>query len=123
MCNFIEGGLSSWGSDVKLIYQRYLELYFVFVVDETESELSILDLIDVFLETLRRSFKNLSELDLQFHVEKVHFILDEFIQGGMVLETVDERIYRAIKDQKEIVNKENPIKETIKEVKESKLFH
>jgi len=37
------------GSDYKLIYRHYATLYFVFCVDSSESELGILDLIQVML--------------------------------------------------------------------------
>ena len=37
------------GSDYKLIYRHYATLYFVFCVDSSESELGILDLIQVCL--------------------------------------------------------------------------
>lgn len=35
------------GKDTRVIYRHYATLYFVFVVDECESELGILDLIQV----------------------------------------------------------------------------
>ena len=35
------------GRDTRVIYRHYATLYFVFVVDESESELGILDLIQV----------------------------------------------------------------------------
>ena len=71
VCNFLEGGSligaashqlrwngfgmdqvdtcgnTSGGSDYKLIYRHYATLYFVFCVDSSESELGILDLIQV----------------------------------------------------------------------------
>uniref|UniRef100_A0A3Q2EG40 Adaptor related protein complex 3 subunit sigma 1 n=2 Tax=Cyprinodon variegatus TaxID=28743 RepID=A0A3Q2EG40_CYPVA len=75
------------GSDYKLIYRHYATLYFVFCVDSSESELGILDLIQVFVETLDKCFENVCELDLIFHVDKVHHILAEMVMGGMVLET------------------------------------
>lgn len=34
-----------WGDGVKLIYRHYATLYFVFAVDQQESDLGILDLI------------------------------------------------------------------------------
>ncbi len=37
------------GPDYKLIYRHYATLYFVFCVDSSESELGILDLIQVHL--------------------------------------------------------------------------
>ncbi len=75
------------GSDYKLIYRHYATLYFVFCVDSSESELGILDLIQVFVETLDKCFENVCELDLIFHSDKVHYILQELCMGGMVLET------------------------------------
>ncbi|XP_036120122.1 AP-3 complex subunit sigma-1-like isoform X1 [Molossus molossus] len=47
VCNFLEGGLLIGGSDNKLIYRHYATLYFVFCVNSSESELGILDLIQV----------------------------------------------------------------------------
>lgn len=43
--------------------------------------------LKVFVETLDRCFENVCELDLIFHVDKVHNILQEICIGGMVLET------------------------------------
>ena len=59
------------GADYKLIYRHYATLYFVFCVDSSESELGILDLIQVFVETLDKCFENVCELDLIFHMDKV----------------------------------------------------
>eukprot|EP00052_Salpingoeca_macrocollata_P030883 m.321286 g.321286 ORF g.321286 m.321286 type:complete len:162 (+) comp25193_c0_seq1:164-649(+) len=87
VCNFLDGGTLMGGADSKLIYRHYATLYFVFCVDSSESELGILDLIQVFVETLDRRFENVCELDLIFHVDKVHHILNEVVMGGMVLDT------------------------------------
>lgn len=70
MCNFLEGG-EVWGKDTKLVYRHYATLYFIFCVDSSESELGILDLIHIFVETLDKSFENVCELDLIFHMDKV----------------------------------------------------
>lgn len=59
----------------------------MFVVDGAESELGILDLIQVFVESLDRAFENVCELDLIFHFDEVQYVLNEIIQGGLVLET------------------------------------
>jgi AP-3 complex subunit sigma len=75
MCNFIEGSTTSWGKDTKLVYRHYATLYFVFVVDESESELGILDLIQTFVEALDRIFRNVCELDMILHVDRVVFLL------------------------------------------------
>ncbi|NP_001278660.1 adaptor-related protein complex 3, sigma 2 subunit isoform 1 [Gallus gallus] len=87
VCNFLECGSLFGSPDCKLIYRHYATLYFVFCVDSSESELGILDLIQVFVETLDKCFENVCELDLIFHMDKVHYILQEVVIGGMVLET------------------------------------
>ncbi|KAK6105418.1 adaptin or adaptin-related protein protein 8, putative [Brugia malayi] len=106
VCNFLEGGSLIGGSDYKLIYRHYATLYFVFCVDSSESELGILDLIQVFVETLDRCFENVCELDLIFHVDKVHHILDELVMGGMVLETNMTEILLRIQEQEKIEKEE-----------------
>jgi len=95
VCNFLEG-TESWGRDVRLIYRHYATLYFIFAVDESESELGILDLVQVFVEALDKCFENVCELDLIFHPDKVHFILDEIVMAGMVLETSLKEIIKAV---------------------------
>uniref|UniRef100_A0A8B9KUJ9 Adaptor related protein complex 3 subunit sigma 1 n=1 Tax=Astyanax mexicanus TaxID=7994 RepID=A0A8B9KUJ9_ASTMX len=72
VCNFLEGGMLIGGSDNKLIYRHYATLYFVFCVDSSESELGILDLIQVLYFCMNSG---------------VHNILAEMVMGGMVLET------------------------------------
>ena len=99
VCNFVEPGhISYWGDDTKLIYRHYATLYFVFAADQSESELGILDLIQVFVETLDKHFENVCELDLIFHADKCLYILDEIVMGGMVLETNLAEITEAVAD-------------------------
>ncbi|PVF98900.1 putative APS3-AP-3 complex subunit [Serendipita vermifera] len=94
-CNFLDvpdldlGSQLNIGSGERLcvVYRNYATLFFVFVVDGAESELGILDLIQVFVESLDKAFRNVCELDLVFHFDEVHSILSEIIQGGLVLET------------------------------------
>ena len=57
VCNFLEGGSLIGGNDYRLIYRHYATLYFIFCVDSSESELGILDLIQVFVETLDKCFE------------------------------------------------------------------
>ncbi len=59
--------LSAWVSHVMLHVCRYI----AFVVDGSESELGILDLIQVFVESLDKSFQNVCELHLIFHSDQV----------------------------------------------------
>ncbi|XP_036271431.1 AP-3 complex subunit sigma-2 isoform X2 [Pipistrellus kuhlii] len=82
ICNFLEGGSLIGGSDYKLIYRHYATLYFVFCVDSSESELGILDLI------------------------QVHYILQEVVMGGMVLETNMNEIVAQIEAQNRLEKSE-----------------
>lgn len=68
--------------------------------------MGILDLIQVFVETLDRKFENVCELDLIFHVIQVHYILDELVMGGMVLETNMNEIVMRNKEQEELEKKD-----------------
>lgn len=54
------------GQDTRVIYRHYATLYFVFVVDESESELGILDLIQVIA-------RDLSLVLLWFLLERLFF--------------------------------------------------
>ena len=109
VCNFLEGGTLIGGEDYKIIYRHYATLYFVFCVDSSESELGILDLIQVFVETLDKSFENVCELDLIFNVDKVHHILNELVMGGMVLETNMNDILSHVEEQSKLERQESGI--------------
>ena len=74
----------------------------MFAVDELESDLGILDLIQVFVEALDKCFENVCELDLIFHSDKVHYILDEVVISGMVLDTNINNILRATKEMSKL---------------------
>lgn len=69
----VAGGPPLAGADegLRLIYRQYATLFFVAAVDETESPLGILDLLQVLVETLDKCFENVCELDLIFHMDKV----------------------------------------------------
>lgn len=101
-CNYLEGCVQEFGDSTKIIYRHYATLHFIFAVDQQESDLGILDLIQVFVEALDQCFEGVCELDLIFHSDKVHFIVDEIIMGGMVLETNLTSIISAINDQNKL---------------------
>merc|ERR1711865_359551 len=71
----------------KVIYRRYASLFFIVGVDgDDENELSILEFIHALVETLDRYFENVCELDIMFNLEKAHFILDEMVMNGCIVE-------------------------------------
>lgn len=84
--------------DIRVIYRHYATLYFVFIADEQESELGILDLIQVFVESLDRCLQNVCELDLVFGWQMMQTVLGEIIQGGMVVETNINKIVAAVEE-------------------------
>ncbi|CCD26799.1 Aps3p NDAI_0I02300 [Naumovozyma dairenensis CBS 421] len=82
--------------DIQIIYKNYATLYFTFIVDDQESELAILDLIQTFVEALDRCFTEVNELDLIFNWQTLQSVLEEIIQGGMVIETNVNKIVSAV---------------------------
>ena len=72
---------------LKVIYRRYAALYFLVGVDSDENELLMYEFVHAVVETLDRHFGNVCELDIMFHLEKAHCVLDEMVANGAVLET------------------------------------
>lgn len=58
-----------------------------FGVDGEENELAVFEFIHCVVETLDRHFGNVCELDIMFHLEKAHYILDEMVMNGNIVET------------------------------------
>lgn len=64
-----------------------------------ESPLALIDLIQVFVESLDRVFENVCELDLIFGYETMHAVLAEMIVGGIVVETNADKIIAGVRSQ------------------------
>lgn len=60
----------------------------------------------MFVESLDKCFENVCELDLIFHVDKVHYILNELVMGGMVVETNMTEIITRIEEQSKLEKQE-----------------
>ena len=84
--NFI-GECETLPAESKVVFRTFASLSFILIIDEEESELGILDLIQVFVEILDNCFKNVCEVDLVFNPHKLGYILDEMIVDGLVCET------------------------------------
>ncbi|KAJ3339482.1 hypothetical protein HDU93_008196 [Gonapodya sp. JEL0774] len=99
-CNFVEtsGIKELQGQDLKVIYRHYATLYFVFLADSSESQLGVLDLIQVLVESLDRVFENVCELDVVFRPDEVRHVLNEIVAGGMVLETNLTEVVGVVKE-------------------------
>ena len=83
-------------AESKVIFRSFATLTFVFIVDEDESELGILDLIQVFVEVLDSLFKNVCEVDLVFNPHKLGYVLDEIIVDGLVCETSIDKVCSSV---------------------------
>jgi|Transcript_4726 AP-3 complex subunit sigma len=102
VCSFVEDE-EAFGKGTKVVYRVFATLYFVVCVDEAESELGIVDFIQVFVETLDRVFDSVCELDIIFGMDKAGTVLDEMVCGGMVIETSTSSVLAAYQDvQKEL---------------------
>ncbi|XAR72810.1 hypothetical protein NMG60_11019578 [Bertholletia excelsa] len=106
MSNFIQAD-SIFGPDARVVYNRYATLYFVIVFDRSENELAMLDLIEVFAETLDNCFNNVCRLDMTFSFYKVHTILDEIVLGGQVLETNSYNVVMAVEESSKLEKASN----------------
>jgi AP-4 complex subunit sigma-1 len=90
-CSFIEY------RGYKVIYRRYASLFFVVGVDgEEENELSILEFIHSLVETMDKYFDSVCELDIMFHIEKAHYIVDEMVSNGAIVENNKANILKPL---------------------------
>lgn len=81
-CSFLEH------QQYKVIYRRYASLYFILGVEnEDVNELSYLEFIHNLVETLDKYFENVCELDIMFNIEKAHFVVEEMVMNGYIVET------------------------------------
>ena len=55
--------------------------------DVTDNELVYFESIHLFVELLDQFFGNVCELDIMFNLEKAHFILNEMVMNGHIIET------------------------------------
>ncbi|CAH1450325.1 unnamed protein product [Lactuca virosa] len=106
--NFVQAD-STFGKDTRLVYKTFATLYFIVIFDDSENELAILDLMQVFVETLDKCFSNVCELDIVFNFNKVHTILDEIILGGQVVEMNSSEIVKAVNDISGLEKNQNSI--------------
>ncbi|KAM3576959.1 hypothetical protein VYU27_001101 [Nannochloropsis oceanica] len=95
----------------KVIYRRYASLFFIVGVDGDdvaagggdgnaggggENELGILEFIHALVETLDKYFESVCELDIMFNLEKAHFIVDEMVGNGYIVDTNKANVLKPI---------------------------
>ena len=90
-CSFMEH------RQYRVIYRRYASLFFIVGVDSgQENELAILEFIHALVETFDKYFENVCELDIMFNIEKAHFLLDEMVMNGCIIETNKNNVLKPI---------------------------
>ncbi len=118
-CQFIEY------RGYKVIYRRYASLFFIVGVDGDdvarghggggtggtgggtgagdaghggggENELAILEFIHTLVETLDKYFESVCELDIMFNLEKAHFIVDEMMVNGHIVDANKANVLKPI---------------------------
>ena len=72
--------------NLKLVYRRYVGLFFICGVDESDNELACLEAIHMFVEILDSYFGSVCELDLIYYFHKVYQVIDEVFLAGEVME-------------------------------------
>ena len=73
--------------DHKAVYRRYASLFFIVGMDQFENELGVYELIHHYLVTLDSLFDSVCELDIMLRGDVAHFVLDEMIINGIIVET------------------------------------
>jgi len=90
-CSFIEH------RKYTIVYRRYASLFFLVGIDEEENELAILEFIHAVVEVLDKNFAHVCELDIMYNIETVHFILDEMLINGCVVDINQQNVLAPIK--------------------------
>ncbi|KAL3793660.1 hypothetical protein HJC23_010232 [Cyclotella cryptica] len=96
----------------KVIYRRYASLFFIVgtkadidvraldgsgsIAENYENELGLLEFIHSLVETMDRWAGSICELDIMYQLEQVHFLLDEMVMNGYIVETNKSNILRPI---------------------------
>uniref|UniRef100_A0A7S4W4M2 AP complex subunit sigma n=1 Tax=Ditylum brightwellii TaxID=49249 RepID=A0A7S4W4M2_9STRA len=99
-CSFVEY------RGFKVIYRRYASLFFIVGTkadviagggaENNENELGLLEFIHTLVETMDKWAGSICELDIMYQLEQVHFLLDEMVMNGYVLDTNKSNILRPL---------------------------
>jgi AP-4 complex subunit sigma-1 len=82
----------------RIIYRRYASLFFVVAVDggDDENELAILEFIHSLVESLDKYFDSVCELDIMYSIDKAHYIVDEMVANGHIVENNKHNLLKPI---------------------------
>ena len=82
------------GINRKLVFKTFGSTFLALILDDSENELAIMDFISVIMSCFDEIFKGVCEVDLIMNPEKIYFMMDEMISGGIVIETNKEEIIK-----------------------------
>merc|ERR1712008_50480 len=90
----------------KVIYRRYASLFFIVGTkadidagpgaENKENELGLLEFIHNLVETMDKWAGSICELDIMYQLEEVHFLLDEMVMNGYIVDTSKSNVLRQI---------------------------
>jgi len=94
----------------KVIYRRYASLFFIIGTkadvdvaslsgenrENKENELGLLEFTHNLVETLDKWAGSICELDIMYQLEEVHFILDEMVMNGYIVDTNKANVLRPL---------------------------
>ncbi len=96
-CSFVEY------RGYKVVYRRYASLFFIVGTrlskdgdDNPENELGLLEFIHNLVETMDKWAGSICELDIMYQLEQVHFLLDEMVQNGFIVESNKMNVLRPL---------------------------
>ena len=78
--------------EFKIVYKRYLAIYCIAGVEEDENEIQIISMFELFFQTLRDYFGDVSEFDILYRMAEVYTVLNEIIMDGTIVETSKSKI-------------------------------
>eukprot|EP00803_Ostreobium_quekettii_P004643 evm.model.scf_3584.1 EVM.evm.TU.scf_3584.1 scf_3584:1358-6782(-) len=90
-CSFVEH------RNYKVVYRRYASLFLLAGVDGDENELAVLEFIHCVVEILDKHFAHVCELDIMYNLDIVHYILDEMLMNGCVVDINHQNVLAPIK--------------------------
>lgn len=87
----------------KVIYRRYASLFFIVGTtadvageENSENELGLLEFIHTLVETMDKWAGSICELDIMYQLEQVHYLVDEMVMNGYIVETNKSNILRPL---------------------------
>ncbi|KAG7355946.1 AP complex, mu/sigma subunit [Nitzschia inconspicua] len=96
-CSFVEY------RGYKVVYRRYASLFFIVGTklskdgnDNPENELGLLEFIHNLVETMDKWAGSICELDIMYSLELIHFLLDEMVQNGHIVESNKMNVLRPL---------------------------